>query len=35
MTLENSIIQEFAGLDDFRVERNRIHPLINVVTIAI
>ena len=35
MTLEKSIIQEFASLEDFRVDRNRIHPLINVVTIAI
>lgn len=35
MTLENSIIQEFGDLEDFRIERNRIHPLINIVTIAI
>lgn len=35
MTLENSIIQEFADLEDFRIKRNRIHPLINIVTIAI
>lgn len=35
MTLENSIIQEFADLEDFRIERHRLHPLINIVTIAI
>ena len=35
MTLENSILQDFADLEDFRIERNRIHPLINIVTIAI
>lgn len=35
MTLENSILQEFAELEDFRIERNRVHPLINIVTIAI
>ena len=35
MTLESSILQDFADIEDFRVERNRIHPLINIVTIAI
>jgi predicted transposase YbfD/YdcC len=35
MTLENSILQDFADIEDFRIERNRSHPLINIVTIAI
>lgn len=35
MTFEKSILQDFADLEDFRIERNRIHPLINIVTIAI
>jgi hypothetical protein len=33
-TFANSIL-DFADLEDFRIERNRIHPLINIVSIAI
>jgi predicted transposase YbfD/YdcC len=35
MNLAESILREFAELEDFRVERNRIHPLMNIVTIAV
>jgi predicted transposase YbfD/YdcC len=35
MSIENSIVQDFADLEDFRIERNRIHPLINIVTVTI
>lgn len=35
MTHANSILEDFADIEDFRIERNRIHPLINIVTIAI
>lgn len=35
MNLENSIFSYFADLEDPRIERNRAHPLINIISIAI
>lgn len=35
MNLETSIFNYFADLEDPRIERNRAHPLINIISIAI
>jgi predicted transposase YbfD/YdcC len=35
MNLETSIFSYFADLEDPRIERNRAHPLINIISIAI
>ena len=35
MNLETSILSYFADLEDPRIERNRAHPLSNIVSIAI
>lgn len=35
MNIEVSILSYFVDIEDPRIERNRIHPLINVVSIAI
>ncbi len=35
MSNDSSILTYFADLEDPRIERNRKHPLINIITIAI